>query len=141
MVFRFLTVTTKEDGMKKFFGVGAFAAFMVLVYAAVAAATEAAAPGAAAAPAGADSGKAFVIIASIITAGLTMAIGTITTGLGMGNGLASAANAVGRNPEAQGKIMITMMVGLAMIESLAIYTLVIALVLIYANPLLKQLGM
>jgi F-type H+-transporting ATPase subunit c len=129
--------------MKKLFGVGAFAAFMVLVYAAVAAATEAAAPGAAAAApaAGADSGKAFVIIASIITAGLTMAIGTITTGLGMGNGLASAANAVGRNPEAQGKIMITMMVGLAMIESLAIYTLVIALVLIYANPLLKLLGM
>jgi len=128
--------------MKKFFGVGAFAAFMVLVYAAVAAATEAAAPGAAApAAAGADSGKAMVIIASIITAGLTMAIGTITTGLGMGNGLASAANAVGRNPEAQGKIMITMMVGLAMIESLAIYTLVIALVLIYANPLLKLLGM
>jgi F-type H+-transporting ATPase subunit c len=129
--------------MKRVLSMSALATLMVLVYAAVAAATEAAAPGAAAAApaAGGDYTKALVIIASIVTAGITMAIGTITTGLGMGNGLASAANAVGRNPEAQGKIMITMMVGLAMIESLAIYTLVIALVLIYANPLLKLLGL
>ncbi len=47
---------------------------------------------------------------------------------------------MGRNPEAQGKILVTMMVGLAMIESLAIYALVIALVIIYANPLLKLIG-
>ncbi len=128
--------------MKKFLSISGLTTFMVMVYAAVAAAAEAVAPVAAAAPAAAgDSSKAIVIIASIVTAGMTMAIGTITTGLGMGNGLASAANAVGRNPEAQGKIMITMMVGLAMIESLAIYTLVIALVLIYANPLLKLLGL
>jgi F-type H+-transporting ATPase subunit c len=120
----------------------ALAALMVMVYAAVAAATEAAVPGAAAAApaAGGDSMKGMVVIASIVMAGLTMAIGTITTALGMGNGLAAAANAVGRNPEAQGKVLITMMVGLAMIESLAIYTLVIALVLIYANPLVKLLG-
>jgi len=128
--------------MKKVLSMSAWATVMVLVFAAVAAAAETVAPGAAAAPAAAgDYTKAIVIIASIVTAGITMAIGTITTGLGMGNGLASAANAVGRNPEAQGKIMITMMVGLAMIESLAIYTLVIALVLIYANPLLKLLGL
>jgi F-type H+-transporting ATPase subunit c len=48
---------------------------------------------------------------------------------------------VGRNPEAQGKILITMMVGLAMIESLAIYALVIALVVLYANSLLKYIGL
>ena len=41
------------------------------------------------------------------------------------------------NPEAQGKILLTMMVGLAMIESLAIYALVVALILLYANPLVK----
>ena len=55
----------------------------------------------------------------------------------MGAGLNGATNAVGRNPEAQGKILLTMMVGLAMIESLAIYALVIALIVLYANPLLK----
>jgi F-type H+-transporting ATPase subunit c len=128
--------------MKKFLKISGLSTFMVLAYAAAAAATEAAAPAAAAAAGGAaDSTKGLVIIASIVMAGLTMAIGTITTALGMGNGLAAAANAVGRNPEAQGKVLITMMVGLAMIESLAIYTLVIALVLIYANPLVKLLGM
>ncbi|MHB8093052.1 MAG: ATP synthase subunit c family protein [Syntrophales bacterium] len=128
--------------MKKVFKISALTTVMVMVYAAVAAAAETAAPAVAAAAGGAaDSSKAIVVVASIVVAGMTMAIGTITTGLGMGNGLAAAANAVGRNPEAQGKIMITMMVGLAMIESLAIYTLVIALVLIYANPLLKLLGL
>jgi F-type H+-transporting ATPase subunit c len=58
----------------------------------------------------------------------------------MGNGLNGATKAVGRNPEAQGKILLTMMVGLAMIESLAIYSLVVALIVLYANPLLKYLG-
>ncbi|MDO9528830.1 MAG: ATP synthase F0 subunit C [Syntrophales bacterium] len=87
-----------------------------------------------------DYTKAIVLGCSILAAGLAIACGTIGTGLGMGNGLNGAANAVGRNPEAQGKILITMMVGLAMIESLAIYALVIALILLYANPLLKFIG-
>ncbi|MCK9362190.1 MAG: ATP synthase F0 subunit C [Syntrophales bacterium] len=128
--------------MKKVFKISALTTFMVMVYAAVTAAAETAAPTVAAVAGGAaDSSKAIVVVASIVVAGMTMAIGTITTALGMGNGLAAAANAVGRNPEAQGKVLITMMVGLAMIESLAIYTLVIALVLIYANPLVKLLGL
>jgi F-type H+-transporting ATPase subunit c len=50
-----------------------------------------------------------------------------------------ATAAVGRNPDAQGKVLLTMMVGLAMIESLAIYALVISLVILYANPLLKMI--
>ena len=54
--------------------------------------------------------------------------------------LNGATNAVGRNPEAQGKILLTMMVGLAMIESLAIYALVVALIVLYANPLIKLIG-
>ncbi|MBW6485069.1 MAG: ATP synthase F0 subunit C [Syntrophobacterales bacterium] len=128
--------------MKKVFKISSLTTFMVMGYAAFAAAAETAAPAVAAAAGGAaDSSKALVVVASIVVAGMTMAIGTITTALGMGNGLAAAANAVGRNPEAQGKVLITMMVGLAMIESLAIYTLVIALVLIYANPLVKLLGL
>jgi F-type H+-transporting ATPase subunit c len=106
--------------------------------ASLAAAAEmmAAAPGSAV-----DYTKAIVIGCSLLVAGLAMALGTIGTGLGMGNGLSSAVNAVGRNPEAQGKVLITMMVGLAMIESLAIYALVIALVVLYANPLLKYIGL
>ena len=99
-------------------------------------ASEAAAPAAAAAGSG-DYSKAIVVAISIFSAAMVMAAGTMTTALGMGHGLNGAVNAVGRNPEAQGKILTTMMVGLAMIESLAIYALVIALVVIYANPLLE----
>ncbi|KAF0157550.1 MAG: F-type H+-transporting ATPase subunit c [Syntrophaceae bacterium] len=96
---------------------------------------------AAAAPAGTvDYTKAIVIGCSLIAAGLAIAFGTIGTGNGMGAGLNGATNAVGRNPEAQGKILLTMMVGLAMIESLAIYALVVALIVLYANPLLKYIG-
>ena len=87
-----------------------------------------------------DYTKAIIIGISLFVAGLAIAFGTLGTGLGMGNGLNGATNAVGRNPEAQGKILLTMMVGLAMIESLAIYALVIALIVLYANPLLKYLG-
>jgi F-type H+-transporting ATPase subunit c len=88
-----------------------------------------------------DYTKAIVIGCSILAVAFVMALGTIGTGLGMGNGLSGATSAVGRNPEAQGKILLTMMVGLAMIESLAIYALVIALIILYANPLIKVLGM
>jgi F-type H+-transporting ATPase subunit c len=104
-----------------------------------------AAPAAAAAATVAAAGtvdytKAIIVGCSIIGAGLAIAFGTIGTGNGMGAGLNGATNAVGRNPEAQGKILLTMMVGLAMIESLAIYALVVALILLYANPLLKLIG-
>jgi F-type H+-transporting ATPase subunit c len=87
-----------------------------------------------------DYTKAIVIGCSLLAAGLAIAFGTIGTGNGMGAGLNGATNAVGRNPEAQGKILLTMMVGLAMIESLAIYALVVALIVLYANPLLKFIG-
>ena len=96
---------------------------------------------AAAAPAaGVDYTKAIIIGCSLLAAGIAIAFGTIGTGNGMGQGLNGATNAVGRNPEAQGKILLTMMVGLAMIESLAIYALVNALIVLYANPLLKYIG-
>ena len=121
--------------MKRIFSGGVFTVFAILFAASLASAAETAAPGSAV-----DYTKAIVVACSILAAALVMALGTIGTGLGMGNGLSSAANAVGRNPEAQGKILITMMVGLAMIESLAIYALVVALVVLYANPLLKVIG-
>ena len=122
--------------MKKIFTMGVLAILSVLFSASLAAAAEAAAPGAPV-----DYTKAVVIACSLLAAGLAMALGTIGTGIGMGNGLSGATNAVGRNPEAHGKILVTMMVGLAMIESLAIYALVVALVVLYANPLLKVIGL
>jgi len=86
------------------------------------------------------SNKSMIIAYSIIGAAIVMGVGTLGPGLGMGQATSGALGAVGRNPDAHGKIMLTMLVGLAMIESIAIYALVIALVIIYANPLLKFLG-
>jgi F-type H+-transporting ATPase subunit c len=114
---------------------------LVMVLVIVSAPFVLAAPEAAQAPAGVvDYTKAIIIGCSLLAAGIAIAFGTIGTGNGMGQGLNGATNAVGRNPEAQGKILLTMMVGLAMIESLAIYALVIALIVLYANPLLKYIG-
>jgi F-type H+-transporting ATPase subunit c len=62
-------------------------------------------------------------------AGLAISIGTIGPGLGLGNGVGKAMEAIGRNPEAEPKIKNNMIVGLAFIEALSIYALVIAFIL------------
>ena len=96
---------------------------------------------AAAAPAGTvDYTKAIIIGCSLLAAGIAMGVGAVGAGLGLGQATSGATNAVGRNPEAQGKVMLTMMVGMAMTESVAIYALVISLVMLFANPLIKLIG-
>jgi len=70
----------------------------------------------------------------IVVAGLGMAIGVIGPGLAMGNAIKAALEGTARNPGVYGKLLTTMMIGLAMIESLAIYVLVICLIILYANP-------
>ncbi|MGC1454117.1 MAG: ATP synthase F0 subunit C [Nitrospirota bacterium] len=65
---------------------------------------------------------------------LAIAIAAFGTGIGMGVSISKAVEGIARNPEASGKIMTTMIVGLALIESLAIYTLVVVLILLYAKP-------
>ena len=74
----------------------------------------------------------------VIAAGFGMAIGSFGTGLGQGLAIKSAVEGVARNPGASGKIMTTMMIGLAMIESLAIYVLVIAMIILFANPFTEK---
>jgi F-type H+-transporting ATPase subunit c len=71
-----------------------------------------------------------------IAAGLAVGIAASGCGVGMGHAAGNACTGVARNPEASGKITVTMILGLALIESLTIYGLVIALILLYANPLL-----
>ena len=78
--------------------------------------------------------KALFAVGAMLAAGLSIGVAGLGVGVGMGNAINGATSAVGRNPGVQGKIMMTMMVGLAMAESVAIYALVIALVLLYANP-------
>ena len=58
----------------------------------------------------------------------------LAAGIGQGLAVKSAVEGVSRNPGASGKILTTMMIGLAMIESLAIYALVVCLIILFANP-------
>jgi len=79
--------------------------------------------------------KDWISIVSIVTAGLTISIGSIGPALGEGRALAQALDAIARQPDATNNISRTLFVGLAMVESTAIYCLVIALILLFANPL------
>ncbi|WP_308367410.1 MULTISPECIES: ATP synthase F0 subunit C [unclassified Microbulbifer] len=76
---------------------------------------------------------------STIAAILGMAIGVLLPAYAMGRAISSALDALARQPEAERSIMRTLFIGLAMIESLAIYVLVIALIVLFRNPLLEYL--
>jgi F-type H+-transporting ATPase subunit c len=69
-----------------------------------------------------------------LAAVLAMSIAAAGCGIGQGMGLKGACEGVARNPEASGKITVMLILGLAFIESLAIYTLVVNLILFFANP-------
>ncbi len=71
---------------------------------------------------------------SVITAGLTIAIGSIGPALGEARAVAQALSAIAQQPDESGTITRTLFVGLAMIESTAIYCFVVAMILIFANP-------
>ena len=75
----------------------------------------------------------FAIVAMVI-AGLTTVLGSIGPAVSQGKAVTSALDAIARQPDASDKISRTLLIGLAMIESLAIYSLVIALVVLLANP-------
>lgn len=85
-------------------------------------------------PEGESFTKAIFAVGAMIAAGIAIGVGAVGSGLGIGTAASGACTAVGRNPGVQGKIMMTMLVGMAMAESIAIYALVISLVLLYANP-------
>lgn len=71
---------------------------------------------------------------SIIMAGLTIAVGSIGPALGEGRALSEALNAMAQQPDEADTITRTLFVGLAMVESTAIYCFVVALILVFANP-------
>jgi len=71
---------------------------------------------------------------SVITAGLTIAIGSIGPAFGEARAVAQALSAIAQQPDEASTITRTLFVGLAMIESTAIYCFVVAMILIFANP-------
>lgn len=75
-----------------------------------------------------------IALASIVTAGLTISIGVIGPALGEGKAVATALTSLAQQPDASETITRTLFVGLAMIESTAIYCFVVSMILIFANP-------
>ena len=80
----------------------------------------------------------FTVISTGVAA-LAIAIGAIGPALGMGRAIAQALDALARQPESEKSITRTLFIGLAMIESLAIYVLVVVLIILFRNPLLEYL--
>jgi len=79
----------------------------------------------------ADGGGSSAEWAIYLGAGLGIGIAAFGTGIGQGNATAKAVEGISRNPGASGKIITPMIIGLAMIESLAIYALVVSLILLF----------
>jgi F-type H+-transporting ATPase subunit c len=76
----------------------------------------------------------FVAVASIISAGLCIGIGAIGPALGEGRALAQALASIAQQPDETNTITRTLFVGMAMVESTAIYCFVVSMILIFANP-------
>lgn len=83
-------------------------------------------------------GTAFVLGMSALSAGICTLSG-LGSGLGQGIATGQAAEAVGRQPEARSSIMSTLLVGAAVAETCSVYGLIIALILLMANPLIALL--
>jgi F-type H+-transporting ATPase subunit c len=79
----------------------------------------------------------WLVIVSSAAALLAIAIGVIGPAIAMGRAISQALDALARQPELENSITRTLFIGLAMIESLAIYVLVIVLIVLFRNPLLE----
>lgn len=76
----------------------------------------------------------WIHLASILGAAFAIALGAIGPALAQGRAVSAAMDAIARQPESASTISRTLFVGLAMIETMAIYCLVVALLLLFANP-------
>ncbi len=74
-------------------------------------------------------------VACALAAGFGIGIAAFGCGIAQGMGLKGAVEGIARNPESSGKVTVTLLIGLAMIESLCIYALVVSLILLYAAPM------
>jgi F-type H+-transporting ATPase subunit c len=78
-------------------------------------------------------------LVSTVFAALAIAVGTMFPAWAMGRAISQALDALARQPEAEKSVLRTLLIGLAMIESLAIYCLVVVLIILFRNPLLEYL--
>ena len=81
-------------------------------------------------------GEFLVKMAAVLAAAIAMSFGAVGPGIGMGSIGKAALESMARQPELSGKTFTTMLIAMALVEALAIYCLLIALVILYANPML-----
>jgi F-type H+-transporting ATPase subunit c len=82
----------------------------------------------------ASQAAGLIALVSIFTAGITIAIGSIAPALGEAKSVAAALSSIAQQPDESDTITRTLFVGLAIIESLAIYCFVVSMILLFANP-------
>jgi F-type H+-transporting ATPase subunit c len=82
-----------------------------------------------------DGPSAWTGPVGILVAGISMAFAAAICALGMGRSIAAAVEAMARQPGAAARIQTAMIIGLALIESLAIYVLVVAMILLFVQPI------
>ena len=85
----------------------------------------------------AGEGESMIKAYSVVAAGVGLGLAALGGAIGMGHTAAATIAGTARNPGLGGKLMTTMFIALAMIEAQVIYTLVIALIALYANPFLQ----
>ncbi|MEZ0343442.1 MAG: ATP synthase F0 subunit C [Caldimicrobium sp.] len=83
--------------------------------------------------------KGWVVLGSIVVIGIMMSFGSYGPARALAKAIQSALDAIARQPEAASHITRTFIIGVAIIESIVIYLFVIALILLFANPLLDFL--
>ncbi len=79
----------------------------------------------------------WIFVAIALACGFGIGIAAIGTSFAMGNAISAGLQGIARNPEAGGSIMTTMIIGLALIESLCIYALLISLLMVFKIPTLE----
>ena len=84
--------------------------------------------------AGVPEAKLRYYAVAVFSVAIAMGIAAFGTGIAMGISIKGATEGVARNPGASGKIITTLIIGLALIESIVIYTLVVALIVLFVNP-------
>lgn len=80
-----------------------------------------------------------IILVSVIASALAIAAGGYAPARALGEALTKALDSIARQPEAASQIIRTLFVGMALIESIAIYAFVIALIILFANPLVAYI--
>jgi len=112
--------------MRKTRLIGSFTAILVLGMASIALAAQGSPQ--------AQAAGLWIYFGIAIACGFGIGVAAMGTGVGMGNAINGAMQGTARNPEASGKIMTTMIIGLALIESLCIYALVICFIMVFKIP-------